>query len=51
VGYCWETDKYLYLSNGRYTLIEMTLDNSPAYMPGKWDGTKFINLREEKTKD
>lgn len=31
---------------GENTLIKMTLDNSPAYVLGTWDGSKFYPAKE-----
>lgn len=44
VGQCWENEKDWFIN--RYELINMTLENSPAYMPGIWDGKKFVNLQK-----
>lgn len=33
--------------NKGYTdLVEMTVENSPAYLDGKWDGKKFYKVGE-----
>lgn len=40
IGWCWysELDRYK-----DFKTIEMTLENSPATIDGKWDGQKFIH--------
>jgi hypothetical protein len=32
---------------GNNILVEMTLENSPAYINGTWDGKKFYEKKEE----
>lgn len=43
VGWCWETDLDKYPN---HTHIKMTLENSPAHVDGKWDGTRFIHPQD-----
>ena len=31
---------------GYTDLVEMTVENSPAYLDGKWDGKKFYKVGE-----
>ena len=33
-------------SKGYTDLVEMTVENSPAYLDGKWDGKKFYKVGE-----
>lgn len=42
-GWSWENelDKWNYVSK-----VKMTLENSPAVINGKWDGTRFIHPLE-----
>jgi hypothetical protein len=34
-------------NNEEYTIIEMTQENSPAFLNGTWDGQKFYEKNNE----
>jgi hypothetical protein len=40
VAWCWENELSQF---SNFKQIQMTLENSPATINGKWDGQKFIH--------
>ena len=43
VGMCWDSNKDEFQEEN--LLVEMTLENSPAYLNGTYDGTKFYERK------